>query len=92
VGILAWIVFGLFAGLLAKSLMPGKARGRFVATVLLGIVGAFMGGFLGTLLGLSDLSWFDLRSMALAVGGAVLVLFLYGLATRGRAQCHKIAQ
>ena len=84
-GIIAWIVFGLIAGFLAKFLMPGKARGGFIATILLGIVGAFVGGFLGTLLGLGDLSGFDFRSMALAGGGAVLVLFLYGLAMRGRA-------
>jgi uncharacterized membrane protein YeaQ/YmgE (transglycosylase-associated protein family) len=81
-GIFAWIVFGLIAGLLAKFLMPGKAPGGIVATILLGIVGAVVGGFLGTLLGFGDLSGFDLRSMALAVGGGVVVLFLYGLATR----------
>jgi uncharacterized membrane protein YeaQ/YmgE (transglycosylase-associated protein family) len=48
-------------------------------------VGAVVGGFLGTLLGFGDISGFDLRSMALAVGGGVVVLFLYGLATRRRA-------
>jgi uncharacterized membrane protein YeaQ/YmgE (transglycosylase-associated protein family) len=56
-----------------------------LACILLGILGAVVGGFLGTLLGFGDLSGFDLRSMALAVGGGVLVLFLYGLAMRGRA-------
>jgi uncharacterized membrane protein YeaQ/YmgE (transglycosylase-associated protein family) len=84
-GILAWAVFGLIAGLLAKFLMPGKAPGGIIATILLGVLGAVVGGFLGTLLGFGDLSGFDLRSMALAVGGGVLVLFLYGLAIRGRA-------
>ena len=83
-GILAWIVFGLIAGFLAKYLMPGKAPGGIVATILLGIVGAVVGGFLGTLIGFGDLSGFDLRSMALAVGGGVVVLLLYGLATKGR--------
>jgi uncharacterized membrane protein YeaQ/YmgE (transglycosylase-associated protein family) len=53
------------------------------ATVVLGIVGALVGGFLGHLIGFGDLSGFDLRSMALAVGGAIVVLFLYGLATKG---------
>ena len=84
-GILAWIVFGLIAGFLAKFLMPGKAPGGIVATILLGIVGAVVGGFLGNLLGFGDLSGFDVRSMALAIGGGIVVLLLYGSATKGRA-------
>jgi uncharacterized membrane protein YeaQ/YmgE (transglycosylase-associated protein family) len=83
-GILAWIVFGLIAGVLAKLLMPGKQPGGIVVTILLGIVGAVVGGFLGTLVGFGDLSGFDLRSMALAVGGGIVVLLLYGLAMKGR--------
>jgi uncharacterized membrane protein YeaQ/YmgE (transglycosylase-associated protein family) len=84
-GIVAWIMFGLIAGLLAKLLMPGKAPGGVIATILLGIVGAVVGGFLGSLLGFGDLSGFDLRSMALAVGGGIVVLLVYGLATKARA-------
>jgi uncharacterized membrane protein YeaQ/YmgE (transglycosylase-associated protein family) len=84
-GIIAWIVFGLIAGFLAKLLMPGKAPGGFIVTILLGVVGAVVGGFIGTLLGFGDVSGFNLKSMALAVGGGVLVLFLYGLMTRARA-------
>ena len=84
-GILAWIVFGLIAGFLAKFLMPAKAPGGIIATILLGIVGALVGGFLGTLIGFGDVSGFDLRSMALAVGGGIAVLLVYGLATKARA-------
>ena len=84
-GIFAWIVFGLIAGILARFLMPGQGPGGIIATILLGIVGAMVGGFLGTQLGFGDLSGFDLRSMALAVGGGIVVLFLYGLLTKGRA-------
>jgi uncharacterized membrane protein YeaQ/YmgE (transglycosylase-associated protein family) len=84
-GILMWAVFGLIAGAVAKFLIPGKAPGGIVATIILGIIGAVVGGFLGTLLGFGDISGFDLRSMALAVGGGLVVLLLYGLATRGRA-------
>ena len=84
-GIVAWIVFGLIAGLVARVLMPGGAPGGIIATILLGIVGAVVGGFLSTQLGYGDLSGFDLRSMALAVGGGILVLFVFGLATKGRA-------
>jgi uncharacterized membrane protein YeaQ/YmgE (transglycosylase-associated protein family) len=83
-GIIAWIVFGLIAGFLAKYLMPGKAPGGMIATIVLGVVGAVVGGFLGTLLGFGDVSGFDLRSMALAVGGGVVVLLIYGLVTKGR--------
>ena len=79
------MVFGLIAGAVAKYLMSGSAPGGIVATVLLGIVGAVVGGFIGTLLGFGDIAGFDLRSLALAVGGGLLVLLLYGLATRGRA-------
>jgi uncharacterized membrane protein YeaQ/YmgE (transglycosylase-associated protein family) len=84
-GILAWIVFGLIAGFLAQFLMPGKAPGGLLATIVLGIVGAIVGGFLGTMLGFGDISGFDVRSMLLAVGGGLVVLFIYGLATRRRA-------
>ena len=83
-GILAWIVFGLIAGFLAKMLMPGKAPGGIIATMALGIVGAIVGGFIGTQLGFGDLSGFDLRSMALAVVGGIAVLFIFSLLTKGR--------
>ena len=77
-------MFGLIAGFLAKFLMPGKASGGILTTLLLGILGAVVGGFLGTLLGFGDLSGFDLRSMALAVGGGIVVLLRYGLVAKGR--------
>ena len=83
-GILSWIVFGLIAGALAKFLMPGIQGGGFIRTTILGIVGALVGGFVGThFLDFGDISGFDMRSMGIAVGGALLVLFLYGL-TLGR--------
>jgi uncharacterized membrane protein YeaQ/YmgE (transglycosylase-associated protein family) len=85
VGILLWALFGLIAGAIAKFLMPGKGPGGILVTIVLGIVGAVIGGFIGAQLGFGDISGFDLRSMLLAVGGGVLVLFIYGLATRGRA-------
>ena len=85
-GILAWIVLGLVAGALAKFIMPGQQGGGILLTSVLGIVGALVGGFLGTyVLGFGDISGFDLRSIAIAVGGALLVLFVYGFVTRGRA-------
>jgi uncharacterized membrane protein YeaQ/YmgE (transglycosylase-associated protein family) len=74
------------AGALAKFIMPGRQGGGIILTIVLGVVGALVGGFLGTsVLGFGDISGFDLRSIAIAVGGALLVLFVYGLVARGRA-------
>ena len=78
-GIIAWIVFGLIAGVIAKFLMPGDDPGGFVITTLLGIGGAVVGGFLGTFLGLGNVSGFDFRSFAIAVGGALVLLVGYRL-------------
>ncbi|MER3545019.1 MAG: GlsB/YeaQ/YmgE family stress response membrane protein [Chloroflexota bacterium] len=84
-GILAWIVFGLIAGALAKFIMPGRQGGGIILTIVLGIVGAVVGGFIATyVLSFGDISGFDLRSLVIAVGGALLVLFLYGLVVRNR--------
>ena len=77
-GILAWIVFGLIAGALAKFIMPGKDPGGIIITILIGIAGALVGGFIGSLLGLGDISGFNIGSLLLAIGGALLLLFIYG--------------
>ncbi len=80
--ILAWIVLGLIAGAIAKTLMPGDDPGGFIVTALIGIVGAVIGGFLGnTLLG-RDLSGFSLWSLVLAVIGALLLLWVYRMTTK----------
>jgi uncharacterized membrane protein YeaQ/YmgE (transglycosylase-associated protein family) len=84
-GILLWALFGLIAGAIAKFILPGKAPGGIVLTILLGVAGAIVGGYLGTQLGFGDVHGFELGSMLLAVGGGVLVLFVYGLVTKGRA-------
>jgi len=75
-GIVTWIVLGLVAGVLAKIVMPGKDPGGIIVTTLLGIAGALVGGFVGTRLGFGNISGFDLRSIAIAGGGAVLLLLL----------------
>ena len=76
-GILSWILFGLVAGALAKFLMPGDDPGGIVVTILLGIAGAVVGGFVGTLLGFGTVSGFDLRSLLVAVGGTMILLAGY---------------
>lgn len=76
-GLLSWILFGLIAGLLAKLIMPGKDPGGCIVTTILGVVGAILGGFLATLLGFGGISGFDLRSLLIALLGAILLLALY---------------
>lgn len=83
-GILTWIVLGLVAGALAKFIMPGDDPGGCIVTILLGIAGAVIGGFIGTRLGWGDVQGFDLRSIGLAVGGAFLLLLVFRL-IRGRS-------
>ncbi len=73
-GILSWIIFGLIAGVLAKWIMPGKDPGGVIVTILIGVAGSFIGGYLGTSLGLGAVSGFDVRSFLVAVAGAVVFL------------------
>jgi uncharacterized membrane protein YeaQ/YmgE (transglycosylase-associated protein family) len=76
--IVAWLVVGLIAGVIAKLLMPGRGPGGIIVTILLGIGGAIVGGFLAVALGLSDgVNNFDIGTIFLAVAGAMLLLFLY---------------
>lgn len=78
--IVSWIIFGLIAGVVAKLLTPGRDPGGCIITILLGIAGAFVGGFLYSVL--TDqpfVARFDLGSLAVAVVGAIVVLLLYRL-------------
>lgn len=81
-GIIAWIVFGLIAGAIAKLLMPGKDPGGFIITILIGIVGAVVGGFIGNAIGFGGVSGFDLRSFIVAVLGAIILLIAYRILRR----------
>ena len=76
-GILSWIIMGLIVGVLAKWIMPGKDPGGIIVTICIGIAGAFLGGFIGSLLGIGDVSGFNQISFILAIGGAILLLILY---------------
>lgn len=76
-GFFSWIFMGLIVGVIAKWIMPGKDPGGFIITILLGIAGAFLGGFVGSLLGMGNVTGFNIGSLLLATGGAVLLLFLY---------------
>jgi uncharacterized membrane protein YeaQ/YmgE (transglycosylase-associated protein family) len=64
-------------GLLAKFIMPGSDPGGLIITIVIGIAGAFVGGFIGSWLGLGTVTGFSVRSLLLAVGGAVILLIIY---------------
>ena len=83
-GILSWVIFGLIAGIIARLLMPGRDPGGCIITMLLGVVGAFVGGFLYRLVTGTEVLYFgfDLRSFGIAVVGAVVVLAVYRLVLR----------
>lgn len=76
-GILSWLLFGLIVGALAKWLMPGKDPGGLFITILIGIAGAMVGGFLASLIGIGGVSGFNFGSILIAVAGALLLLWLY---------------
>jgi len=78
-GILSWIILGLIAGVLAKLIMPGKDPGGMIITILIGIAGAFIGGFVSSAIGFGSVTGFDFRSILVSVLGAVLLLVLYRL-------------
>ncbi|EGB4680460.1 GlsB/YeaQ/YmgE family stress response membrane protein [Salmonella enterica] len=83
-GIIAWIVFGLIAGVIAKLLMPGRDGGGYILTCILGIVGAVVGGWLATMFGIGgSISGFNLHSFLVAVVGAIVVLVIFRLLRRG---------
>lgn len=82
-GVLAWAVFGLIAGAIARMLVPGSGVGGLVVTIMLGVVGAVVGGFLGTQLGFGEVDGFDIRSFLIAIGGAVVLLTGYRMLRRG---------
>lgn len=74
-GLLSWIVLGVIVGALAKWIMPGPDPGGLFITMLIGIAGAFLGGFIATFLGLGTVTGFNLGSVAIATGGALLLLW-----------------
>ena len=81
-GIITWIVFGLIAGLIAKWIMPGKDPGGFIITILIGIAGAVVGGFIATSLGYGAVDGFNLGSFFVAVLGSIILLFAYRMIRR----------
>ena len=83
--IIAFIIIGLLAGLIARAIMPGRQNMGLIATTLLGMAGSLLGGFVGSLFRTDGRMW-DLHptGLIMSVVGALLVLFIVGLAGRGR--------
>jgi uncharacterized membrane protein YeaQ/YmgE (transglycosylase-associated protein family) len=82
-GFIVWIVLGLIAGALAKFIMPGRDPGGIIVTILIGIAGALIGGFLSTKLGYGAVDGLDIRSIVIAVIGAIILLILFRVIRRG---------
>jgi uncharacterized membrane protein YeaQ/YmgE (transglycosylase-associated protein family) len=83
-GIITWIVVGLIAGLLGKLIMPGDDPGGIIVTILLGIVGAFIGGFVVSIFGGTGVTGFNIWSIIVATIGAIILLAIYRLLVGGR--------
>lgn len=79
-GFISFIILGLIAGAIAKLILPGKQGGGWFVTLLLGVVGAVVGGWLGSLLFDASLeNFWSLQTWALAIGGSIVVLLIWGL-------------
>ena len=91
-GIIAFIILGLLAGIIAKQIMPGSDPGGIIVTTLIGIAGALVGGFLAS--ALFDAhpldEFFDISTWITAIVGAVLLLWVYRLVTGSRTRSHRL--
>ena len=79
---IAFLILGLIAGAIAKAILPGKQAGGWIATLVIGVIGAFLGGFIGNAIfdvGVDE--FFSISSWLLAIGGAIIVLVIYGALT-----------
>ncbi|MFB9308783.1 putative membrane protein YeaQ/YmgE (transglycosylase-associated protein family) [Agromyces hippuratus] len=82
---LAFLILGLIAGAIAKLILPGNQGGGWFVTLLLGVVGALLGGWIGSaLFGIGMDQFWDLGTWLLAIAGSIIVLLIWGLITRGR--------
>ncbi|CAN5866079.1 GlsB/YeaQ/YmgE family stress response membrane protein [soil metagenome] len=81
-GILTWILFGLVVGVIAKLLMPGRDPGGFIVTILLGVAGALLGGFVGRAMGFYGAN--ESAGWLISILGAIILLVLYRMMARRR--------
>ncbi|HEV8651427.1 MAG TPA: GlsB/YeaQ/YmgE family stress response membrane protein [Actinomycetes bacterium] len=89
--IIALLVMGLIAGAVAKLILPGNDPGGILMTMVIGVVGAFLGGFLADALGFGGLSGFDFRTFVIAVIGSIVLLLIYrAVSGRGRGRRRRL--
>lgn len=84
-GIISWVLLGLVAGALAKFIMPGKDPGGLFVTILIGIAGGMLGGFLSTFMGMGKIQSFDLGGILIATVGSIVLLLIYRLTRKGKS-------
>jgi uncharacterized membrane protein YeaQ/YmgE (transglycosylase-associated protein family) len=82
-GILTWIILGLVAGLIAKFVMPGNDPGGLIVTIIVGIAGAVIGGFIASAIGFGTVTGFNIRSIVISAIGAFALLFALRMLKRG---------
>ena len=81
-GFFAFLLLGLIAGAIAKAILPGRQAGGWFVTLLLGVIGALLGGWLGSVLFDRPLQdFFSIQTWLLAIGGSIIVLLIYGALT-----------
>ena len=86
-GFFAFLILGLIAGAIAKAILPGRQGGGIIITLILGVVGALLGGFIGSALfdvGINE--FFSLSTWLLAIGGSIVVLLVYGMISKRSAR------
>lgn len=90
-GIIGWIVLGLLAGAIAKAIMPGDDPGGIIVTMLIGIVGALVGGFIASALGIGELGeFFSIGTWIIAILGALLLLAIYRAVAGNRGDAERV--
>ena len=91
-GILGFLILGIIAGAIAKALHKGDEPGGFLGTMFVGVLGALLGGFIASMLGLGGLSsFFSLGTWLVAIGGAFLLLIIYGAVTSSGGDGRRVA-
>jgi len=91
-GIIAWIILGLLAGLIARAILPGHDSVGIIVTLLIGVVGAIVGGLIAELLGWGGLGdFFEVRTWIIAIAGSVVLLAILRSARSGRTYRDPLA-
>ena len=86
IGVISWIIIGLIAGVLGKWIMPGRDPGGFLITIVIGMIGALVGGFVVRLLGGAGITGFNIWSILVATLGSIVLLAVYRLFAGGSSR------